>query len=60
MSALKGIIRVGPAGWNYKDWYGYVYPEKPDKKFKELDYIATLFDTAEINSTFYRPANGFM
>lgn len=60
MEKDKSLIRVGPAGWHYKDWYGIVYPEKPDKQFKELDFLATLFDTAEINSTFYRPANAFM
>ena len=53
-------IRIGTAGWNYKDWYGIVYPDKPDKGFKELDFLASYFDTAEINSTFYRPANAFM
>ncbi|NQT27708.1 DUF72 domain-containing protein [candidate division KSB1 bacterium] len=53
-------ILVGPAGWHYKDWYGPFYPEKAGKDFKELDYLANYFDTVEINSTFYRPANGFM
>ncbi len=53
-------IFVGPAGWNYKDWYSIVYPGNPDKKFKELDYIARFFDTAEINSSFYRPPNAPM
>lgn len=56
----KNVVRVGTAGWNYKDWYGIVYPEKPDKKFKELDFLASFFDTAEINSTFYRPPNSFI
>jgi len=59
MTTTNGKIRIGPAGWNYKDWYGIVYPEKPKKGFKELDYLANFFDTAEINSTFYRPANPF-
>lgn len=54
------VIRVGPAGWNYPDWYGVFYPEKKDKSFKELDFLADFFDMAEINSTFYRPANAFM
>jgi uncharacterized protein YecE (DUF72 family) len=54
------MIRVGPAGWNYPDWYGVFYPEKRDKSFKELDFLADFFDMAEINSTFYRPANAFM
>lgn len=56
---LIETIRVGPAGWNYKDWYGVVYPENPGKDFKELDYLVQYFDTAEINSTFYRPANPY-
>ncbi|MBN1547288.1 MAG: DUF72 domain-containing protein [Syntrophaceae bacterium] len=60
MSESSGMIRVGPAGWNYKDWYGNVYPEPKSKGFKELDFIANFFDTAEINSTFYRPPNSFM
>lgn len=53
-------IRIGPAGYHYSDWYGYVYPEPRDKNFKELDYISQFVDTVEINSTFYRPANAFM
>jgi len=53
-------LYFGPAGWNYKDWYGNVYPEKPGKNFKELDFLATFVNTAEINSTFYRTANAFM
>jgi len=53
-------IRVGTAGWHYKDWYGNVYPENPPAGFKELDYIAGLFHTAEINATFYKPSNSFM
>ncbi len=60
MSINQGIVRVGTAGWNYKDWYGIVYPEKPGKGFKELDYLSRFFNTAEINSTFYRPPNVFM
>ncbi len=60
MLVEKSNIRIGTAGWNYKDWYGIVYPEKPDKQFKELDFLANYFDTVEINSTFYRPANSFM
>jgi uncharacterized protein YecE (DUF72 family) len=47
------MIRVGPAGWSYKDWKGVVYPEKPPRGFSELGYIANYFDTVEINSSFY-------
>jgi uncharacterized protein YecE (DUF72 family) len=49
----KPAIRIGPAGWTYKDWEGVVYP--PHKgKFDELAYLASFFDTIEINSPFYR------
>ena len=51
----KHIIRVGPAGWSYKDWEGIVYPQKPGKSFDPLEYLARFFDTIEINSSFYRP-----
>lgn len=48
-------IRIGPAGWSYKDWNGIVYPESPGKKFDPLAYLVNYFDTIEINSSFYRP-----
>ena len=51
----KPLIRVGPAGWSYKDWEGIVYPQKPGKKFDPLEYLSRFFDTIEINSSFYRP-----
>ena len=51
----KSIIRIGPAGWSYKDWEGVVYPQKPGKTFDPLEYLARYFDTIEINSSFYRP-----
>ncbi len=47
-------IKVGPAGWSYKDWNGVVYPVKPGSKFDPLEYLADFFDTIEINSSFYR------
>jgi uncharacterized protein YecE (DUF72 family) len=46
-------IRVGPAGWSYKDWEGTVYP-KHGSRFDHLAYLASFFDTIEINSPFYR------
>ncbi len=61
MIELNGsVVRVGPAGWNYKDWYGYFYPQNPGREFQELEFLAGYFDTAEINSTFYRPAGAVM
>lgn len=49
------MIRIGPAGWSYKDWEGIVYPQKPGKNFDPLEYLARFFNTIEINSSFYRP-----
>ena len=49
------MIRIGPAGWSYKDWEGTVYPQKPGKNFDPLEYLARYFNTIEINSSFYRP-----
>jgi len=49
------LIRIGPAGWSYKDWEGVVYPRKPGPRFDPLEYLAQFFDTIEINSSFYRP-----
>jgi len=45
-------VRVGVAGWSYPDWEGLVYPKTP--RFDGLSYLATFFDTLEINSSFYR------
>lgn len=46
-------IRIGPAGWSYKDWEGVVYPPH-GSRFDALAYLAEFFDTIEINSPFYR------
>jgi len=45
---LKSMIRIGPAGWSYKDWQGIVYPASKPKGFQELTYISEFFDTVEI------------
>jgi uncharacterized protein YecE (DUF72 family) len=52
---VSSVIRVGPAGWSYKDWEGVVYPKKKPRGFDPLEFLAHYFDTLEINSTFYRP-----
>jgi len=53
--AKKRLIRIGPAGWSYKDWEGIVYPKKPGKTFDSLEYLSHFFNTIEVNSSFYRP-----
>ena len=47
------MIRVGPAGWSYPDWDGRVYPAHKPHGFHALPYLAKIFDTIEINSSFY-------
>ncbi|HVS20362.1 MAG TPA: DUF72 domain-containing protein [Pyrinomonadaceae bacterium] len=54
MRALRDI-HIGPAGWSYADWRGRVYPENAGAKVDTLARVAKYFDTAEINSSFYRP-----
>lgn len=48
-------IRVGVAGWDYRDWKGPFYPVRSPKGFDALAYLARYVDLIEINSTFYRP-----
>jgi len=50
-----GTLYVGPAGWSYPDWSGYVYPARRPKDFHEAAYLAEFFDTIEINTSFYQP-----
>ncbi len=54
-SKLSNQLRVGPAGWSYPDWSGYVYPTSRSKGFHEASYLANYFDTIEINTSFYQP-----
>src|SRR5580692_10792354 len=49
-------IRIGTAGWSYKDWDGIFYPPgMRRRKQHPLEYLARFFDTAEINTSFYGP-----
>ena len=51
-----GAIRIGCSGWNYQDWREHVYPKGlPPRRW--LEHYASLFDTVEINNTFYRLPN---
>jgi uncharacterized protein YecE (DUF72 family) len=46
-------VHVGCSGWNYRDWRGAIYPEGlPARRW--LERYAELFDTVEVNNTFYR------
>jgi uncharacterized protein YecE (DUF72 family) len=54
-AAATREVRIGPAGWSYADWAGYVYPARRVKGFHEATYLAQFFDTIEINTSFYGP-----
>jgi uncharacterized protein YecE (DUF72 family) len=48
-----GTARVGCSGWSYQHWRGTVYPESlPARRW--FEHYATMFDTVEVNNTFYR------
>ncbi len=53
----KHTVRVGPAGWSYRDWKGIVYPPKMPRSIHPLTYLSGFFDTVEVNTTFYAPPN---
>ncbi|MBI3644603.1 MAG: DUF72 domain-containing protein [Acidobacteriales bacterium] len=47
-------IRIGTAGWSYKDWDGILYPpEVQRKKVHPVEFLARFFDVIEINTSFY-------
>jgi uncharacterized protein YecE (DUF72 family) len=47
-------IRIGTAGWSYKDWEGVFYPPgMSHRKEHPLEYLARCFDVVEINTSFY-------
>jgi uncharacterized protein YecE (DUF72 family) len=46
-------VRIGCSGWNYRHWRDVVYPQGlPVRRW--LEHYATLFDSVEVNATFYR------
>jgi uncharacterized protein YecE (DUF72 family) len=47
------LPRIGCSGWNYKSWKSRFYPDGL-KTADWLRYYAGVFDTVEINSSFYR------
>ena len=54
------VIRIGPAGWSYKDWAGIVYPNPLPKRFSQVEFLSKYFDAIEINTSFYDPPNPHM
>ena len=50
-----GAVRIGTAGWAYKDWEGIVYPPGLKRTQHPAEYLARYFDVIEINTSFYGP-----
>ncbi len=46
-------VRIGCSGWMYDSWRGGLYPERCPKRLW-LERYAEVFDTVEVNATFYR------
>jgi uncharacterized protein YecE (DUF72 family) len=54
--AQSSEVRIGTAGWSYKDWDGIFYPSGMQRRKQHpLEYLARFFDTTEINTSFYGP-----
>lgn len=52
---MAGELRIGCSGWVYRDWRGVLYPPGLAQR-NWLARYAEVFDTVEVNSTFYRLA----
>lgn len=46
-------VRIGCSGWVYRDWRGAFYPDGLAQR-EWLAHYASVFDTVEVNNTFYR------
>jgi uncharacterized protein YecE (DUF72 family) len=46
-------VRIGCSGWQYASWRGTFYPEGLAQQ-RWLAYYTSVFDTVEVNNTFYR------
>jgi uncharacterized protein YecE (DUF72 family) len=51
-TAQPGHVRIGLSGWVYREWRGTFYPDDLAQK-NELAFAAQIFNSLEINSTFY-------
>ena len=47
------MIRIGCSGWNYASWRASFYPKGLGAP-RWLEHYAGVFDTVEVNTTFYR------
>jgi uncharacterized protein YecE (DUF72 family) len=50
-------VRIGCSGWSYEHWRGVLYPDR-GASGSWLARYAEVFDTVEVNATFYRLPKG--
>ena len=50
------MYKIGTSGYSFQDWIGNFYPMDYPKN-KMFDYYTKIFDTVEINSTYYNIPN---
>ncbi len=50
---MTSKLCVGTSGYSFSDWVGTVYPPALNKQ-QFLSYYSSLFDSVEINTTYYR------
>ena len=51
---MSAQVRLGTQGWAYDDWKGVFYPPGA-KQEDRLPFYAEIFDTVELDTTFYHP-----
>ena len=51
---MSATVRLGTQGWSYPDWHGVFYPPGA-KQEDQLPFYAAVFDTVELDTTFYGP-----
>jgi len=45
-------LRIGISGWRYEGWRGKFYPKGLEQR-RELEYASRIFNSIEINGSFY-------
>jgi len=54
---VSAPVHLGTQGWAYPDWIGVFYP--PESKQEDyLPFYSQVFDTVELDTTFYHPPKG--
>lgn len=54
---MSASVRLGTQGWSYDDWKGTFYPPG-SKQEDRLPFYASVFDTVELDTTFYHAPKG--